>query len=38
MPTSLRFCCTASFIGSGCIWPEPEGEIADLGAQRVARR
>ncbi len=30
IPTSLRFCCTASFIGRGCIWPEPEGEIATL--------
>src|SRR5687768_662311 len=24
---SLRFCCTNSFIGMGCIWPEPEAEV-----------
>jgi hypothetical protein len=23
----LSDCCTNSFIGSGCIWPEPLAEI-----------
>src|SRR5471030_1414714 len=27
-PTSARFCWMYSFIGSGCIWPEPELEIS----------
>ncbi len=27
MPISSRLCCTNSFIGSGCIWPEPDAEI-----------
>ena len=22
-PHCFRLCCTNSFIGSGCIWPEP---------------
>ncbi len=26
MKHAFRFCCTYSFIGSGCIWPEPEAE------------
>ena len=30
MPTSARFCWMNSFIGSGCIWPEPDGEIRIL--------
>ena len=30
MPTSARFCWMYSFIGSGCIWPEPEAEIRIL--------
>ena len=30
MPISARLCCTNSFIGSGCIWPEPDAEIRIL--------
>ena len=30
IPTSARFCWMYSFIGSGCIWPEPELEISTL--------
>ena len=26
-----------SFIGSGCIWPEPDGEIDRLHHQRLVR-
>src|SRR3954470_16237390 len=29
-PTAFRFSCTYSFIGNGCIWPEPEVEMAIL--------
>src|ERR1700752_198274 len=37
MPTSARFCWMNSFIGSGCIWPEPEGEISALSASGLPR-
>jgi hypothetical protein len=29
-PTSSNCCFTSSFIGSDCIWPEPEVEIASV--------
>ena len=30
MPTSAHCCCTASFMISGYIWPEPDVEMAIL--------
>ena len=30
MQACLRFSCSASFIGSGSIWPEPEVETMTL--------
>jgi hypothetical protein len=35
-PTWLRFSCTNSFIGSGCICPEPACEVRNFTLQRLA--
>ncbi|MNN04287.1 hypothetical protein D3C81_1170080 [compost metagenome] len=33
---SFRFCCTYSFIGSGCIWPEPDADTCTFTLSGLA--